>query len=214
MTRFYPVYLDARRRRCIVIGGGAVAEQKVLALLDAGAHVTVISPEVSPGLGELEAQGRIQVRRRPYAPGDLRGAFLAIAAAGDRAAHRAAWAEAEQERVLLNAVDDPPHCHFIAPAVHRQGDLAVAVSTGGKSQALGVRVRDRLAALLGPEYAVFLEMLGDLRAEVAAREPDPARRTALWYRLVDSDALEHLRRGETAGARRLLRELLDDATRG
>lgn len=115
--------------------------------------------------------------------------------------------------MLLNAVDDPSHCHFISPAVHRQGDLAVAVSTGGKSPALGVRVRDRLAALLGPEYAVFLEMLGDLRPQVAAREPDPARRTALWYRLVDSDALEHLRRGEAAGARQLLRALLDDGTR-
>jgi len=210
-ARWYPVSLDLAGREAVVVGGGAAAEQKVLALLDAGARVTVISPRPTPRLRELAAQARIRLLRRSYARGDLRGAFLAIAAPEDRAVTRAVWEEAEEGRVLLNAVDDLPHCHFIAPAVHRQGDLTVAVSTGGKSPALGVRVRNRLRALLGPEYAAFLELLGELRAEVAAREPDPARRAALWYRLVDSEALERLRRGDADGARRCLASLLEAA---
>ncbi len=209
MAAFYPVSLNLEGRPCVVLGGGPIAEQKVINLLEAGARVTVISPEVTPRLDGLEAQGTVRITRRPYRRGDLYGAFLAIAAGEDRAPNREIWEEAEQERVLLNAVDDTPHCHFIAPAIFRQGDLSVAVSTAGKSPALGVRVRDRIGALIGPEYAAFLDLLGGLRAEVAAREPDPARRTRLWYRIVDSDALEHLRRGDVPGAHRRVASLLD-----
>jgi siroheme synthase-like protein len=211
--RYYPVSLDLRGRAAVVIGGGPVVEQKVFGLLEAGARVRVVSPDVTPRLCDLEARGRITIWRKPYARGDLRGAFLAIAASGDRALNREVWDEAEQERVLLNAVDDPAHCHFIAPAIYRQGDLTVAVSTAGKSPALAVRVRDRLRGVLGREYAILLDLLGRLRPEVAAREPDPMLRTALWYRLVDSGALEHLRRGDVDGARRCLAAVLDAARR-
>lgn len=212
MAAFYPIYLDLRGRLCAVVGGGTIAEQKVAGLLAAGAHVTVIASCLTPHLEALEAQGAVRVVRRPYRRGDLRGAFLAIAADEDRAANPQIWDEAEGEHVILNAVDDTPYCHFIAPAIFRQGDLAVAISTAGKSPALGVRLRDRIGATIGPEYAAFLDLLGGLRAEVAAREPDPARRTPLWYRLVDSDAIEFLRRGDVDGARRRLLELLDALT--
>ncbi|HEV8304556.1 MAG TPA: siroheme synthase CysG [Gemmatimonadales bacterium] len=181
----YPAFLVLRERRCVVVGGGAVAEQKVTGLLEAGARVTVVSPAVSPRLDELAAAGAIAIRRRPYRRGDLAGAFLAIAATDDRAVNRHVWTEAEAAGVLLNAVDDAPHCSFVAPAVHRQGDLAVAVSTAGKSPALAVRLRDRIAGLVGPEYGALLDHLGDLRPEVARRIRDPRARTRFWYRLVD-----------------------------
>ncbi|HEY8551858.1 MAG TPA: uroporphyrinogen-III C-methyltransferase, partial [Thermaerobacter sp.] len=108
-------------------------------------------------------------------------------------------------------VDDPPHCSFILPAVHRQGDLVVAIGTGGKSPALATRLRDRLARELGPEYATWIALLGSMRPAVAARIPDPDRRRALWYRMVDSEGLALVRRGDVAGARRLLEALLDAA---
>ncbi len=206
---FYPVFLDLRGRRAVVIGGGAVAEQKVLGLLSAGAHVTVVSPETTPRLAELAAAGGIDLRRRPYRSGDLAGAWLAIAGTDDRAANAQVWAEAEREGVLLNAVDDLDHCSFIAPAIHREGDITVAVSTSGKSPALAARLRQRVARLVGPAEARLCELLGELRPELAARVPDPHARTALWYRIVDSDVIEFVRRGDDDGARRRMDELVE-----
>ena len=206
---FYPVFLNLRGRRAVVIGGGAVAEQKVLGLLSAGAHVTVVSPETTPRLAELAAAGEIDLRRRPYRSGDLAGARLAIAGTDDRAANATVWAEAEREGVLLNAVDDLDHCSFIAPAIHREGDITVAVSTSGKSPALAARLRQRVARLVGPAEARLCELLGELRPELAARVPDSGARTALWYRIVDSDVIEFVRRGDDDGAHRRMDELVE-----
>lgn len=207
---FYPVFLDLRGRRAVVIGGGAVAEQKVLGLLAAGAHVTVVSPETTPRLAELAVAGGIDLRRRPYRSGDLAGAWLAIAGTDDRAANARVWAEAEREGVLLNAVDDLDHCSFIAPAIHREGDITVAVSTAGKSPALAARLRQRVARLIGPAEARLCELLGELRPELAARVPDSRVRTTLWYRIVDSDVIEYVRRGDMEGARERIEDHLHD----
>ena len=208
MTAFYPVFLDLRGRRAVVIGGGAVAEQKVHGLIAAGAHVTLVSPETTPAVADLARRGAIELRRRPYRPGDLAGAWLAIAASDDRAVNEAAWAEAERVGVPLNAVDDLEHCSFIAPAIHREGDITVAVSTGGKSPALAVRLRQRIARLVGRAEARLCALLGELRPELAERVPDARARTALWYEIVDSDVIEFVRRGDVEGARRRIEELL------
>ena len=203
---FYPVFLNLRGRRAVVIGGGAVAEQKVLGLLSAGAHVTVVSPETTPRLAELAAAGGIDLRRRLYRSGDLAGAWLAIAGTDDRAANAQVWAEAEREGVLLNAVDDLDHCSFIAPAIHREGAITVAVSTSGKSPALAARLRQRVARLVGPAEARLCELLGELRPELAARVPDSHERTALWYRIVDSDVIEFVRQRDDEIGRASCRE--------
>lgn len=208
MSPFYPVFLDLRGRRAVVIGGGAVAEQKVRGLVAAGAHVTVVSPDVTPALGALVRRNAIEHRRRPYRRGDLKGAWLALAATDDRGTNGAVWAEAEQLGVPLNAVDDLEHCSFIAPAVHREGDITVAVSTGGKSPALAVRLRQRIARLVGRAEARLCELLGELRPELAERVPDARARTALWYAIVDSDVIDFVRRGDVEGARRRIDELV------
>ena len=209
MSRYYPVLLDVGGRPCLVIGGGEVAEAKARGLLACGARVTLIAPAVTSGLRNLAAAGRIHWVQRDYRPGDLEGFMLAIAATDSPAVNRRVWQEAEERRIWLNAVDDPDHCSFILPAVHRQGDLVLAVSTGGKSPALAARLRDRLAARLGPEYARWLELLGRLRPEVTRRVPDPDARKALWYRIVDSDALDRLRAGDAAGALATVRALIE-----
>jgi len=213
---FYPVFLQLQGRRGVVVGGGAVAEQKVVGLLEAGARVTVVSPDLTWKLEDLAATGAIELRRRGYRRGDLEveGAFLAIAATDDRRVNADVWAEAEQGGILLNAVDDLPHCSFIAPAVHRAGDIAVAVSTGGKSPALAVRLREQIGTLIGQEHAEFLDLLGELRPTVAARVPDPKVRTRLWYEIVDSDAVEYVRRRDRAGARRRIEEMVARAVSG
>ena len=204
--RYYPVALDLAGRRCVVIGGGPLAEQKVLGLRDAGARVTVISPSLTPALDELDRRHAIDVRRRHYRWGDLKDAFLAIAAGEDRSANPAVWAEAEDLGIPLNAVDDVPHCSFIAPAIHREGDITVTVSTAGKSPAMAVRLRERIARVIGRADAQLLDLLGELRPEVARRIPDHARRARLWYEIVDS--------GETSrgGIEAIVRRYeLDDA---
>ena len=208
MTAFYPVFLDLRGRRAVVIGGGAVAEQKVHGLVGAGAHVTVVSTDVTPALGALARRNAIEHKRRPYRRGDIKGAWLAIAATDDRGTNGAVWAEAEQLGVPLNAVDDLEHCSFIAPAVHREGDITVAVSTAGKSPALAVRLRQRIARLVGRAEARLCELLGELRPGLAERVPDTPARTALWYRIVDSDVIDFVRRGDVEGARRRIDELV------
>jgi uroporphyrin-III C-methyltransferase / precorrin-2 dehydrogenase / sirohydrochlorin ferrochelatase len=200
MTAFYPVFLDLRGRRAVVIGGGSVAEGKVRGLVAAGAHVTVVSPAVTPALGALVRRNAIELKRRPYRRGDLAGAWLVIAAV-NRSVSEAVWAEAEQLGVPLNAVDDIEHCSFIAPAVHREGDITVAVSTAGKSPALAVRLRQRIARLVGRAEARLCELLGELRPELAEQVPDARARTALWYAIVDSDVIDFVRRGDIEGAR-------------
>ena len=208
---FYPVNLSLCGRRCVVVGGGTIAEQKVKGLLQVGANVTVISPTATNPIRELAELGKLTLKPRRYRRGDLRGAFLAIGTTEDQDLNRRLWRAAERRGVLLNAVDDTPHCHFIAPSIHRQGDLAISISTAGKSPALAVRLRQRIARMIGPEYGEWLDLLGSLRAEIAARVPDQAARTSLWFRIADSEGIEALRRGDVAAARSRIASLVDAA---
>ncbi len=210
---YYPIYLNLQGRQCVVIGGGQVAEGKVRGLLAAEGCVWVISPTLTPALDQLARQLRLSHVKRTYQPGDLAGAFLAISATDDPAVNEQVWQEASARNVLVNVVDDTPHCNFIAPAILRQGDLAVAISTGGKAPALAVRLREQIERLVGPEHARFLELAGSLRERLAEQRPDFGERRALWYQLVDSDVIDLLRRGEEAAARRRMAEIMGVAPR-
>ena len=205
---YYPVLLDLRGRRVVVIGGGTVAEGKVAPLIEAGADVTVIAPVLTPGLSFTVRERKLTHLARQYAPGDLIDAHLAIAATDDPEVNHAAHAEAEGRRIPINVVDDPPYCGFILPSIMRQGDLVVAVSTSGNAPALAVRIRERLERELGEEYGQFLELAGSIRVPLAARFPDFQIRKRLWYRLVDSDVLALLRAGDAARARERIDEIM------
>lgn len=207
MNAYYPVMLDLRGKRCVVIGGGWGTAERVRALAESGADVTLICSEPVEG---LEGIG-VRHLKREYQTGDLEGAFLVIACPADKSRNSEVWDEAEARNIPVNAVDDAPYCTFIFPAVHRQGDLVVTVSSGGKSPALASRIRDRIAQELGPEYAELLNILGDLREEVIRRFPGFKRRREIWYRLVDSDALQHVKSGDREAALRTLRSILDAA---
>jgi siroheme synthase-like protein len=139
---FYPVSLDLGGRPCVVVGGGIVAQRRVEALLDADAAVTVVSPELTPALGDLARGGRIRHVPRTYSPGDLAGAALAFAAADDATVTPALACEARERGIWVNAADDPAHCDFILPGVVRRGVLTVAVGSGGASPALTRALRE------------------------------------------------------------------------
>ena len=211
---YYPIYLNLQNRLVVVIGGGKVAEGKVEGLLATAARVRVVSPALTPALEQLVGDQRVEHLARAYRPGDLAEAFLAISATDDSAVNEKVWLEANARNVLLNVVDDTPHCNFIAPAILRQGDLAVAISTSGKAPALAVRLREQIEPLVGPEHARFLELAGSLRERLADQIPSFAERRALWYQLVDSDVLDLLRRGDEAAAQARMTEIMGVAPEG
>ena len=205
----YPIFLtDLRSRRCVVIGGNSEAERKVEGLLAAKASVTVISETLTDKLAEWADQQHFTWLSRACRPGDLQGAWLAIAVVGDNALATRLKEEAERYGVLLNVADDAPHSNFVHGAVMRRGPLAVAISTSGCSPALAARIRMQLEEAFGPEYADFLELAADLRQPVSEREPGFEARKELWQALLDSDVLDLLRQGQRAEARRLAARLV------
>ncbi|WP_018466818.1 precorrin-2 dehydrogenase/sirohydrochlorin ferrochelatase family protein [Calidithermus timidus] len=201
--------LDLRDRPVLFVGGGWETETKVRGLLGVGARVTLLSPGEHPGLEPLVQEGRLSWLRRGYQRGDLGGFCLVISHPADQSLNAEVAREARERGIWLNAVDDPAHCDFILPAVHRQGELVIAVSTSGVAPALGVRIKQRLAREYGPEYAEYLRLLRPFRAIVAETFPDDFEaRKAAWYRMIDSPALELAARGEVQAARAVLLEAL------
>ncbi len=157
----YPIFLDLSGRRCVVVGGWAVANRKARKLLQARAEVVVVSPEVRPELESVASE----VHRRPYREGDLEGAFLAFATTDSREANAAVAREAEERGVPVNVADEPTEGSFVLPSVLRRGRLQVAVSTGGASPVLAREVRDGLEGLFGPEWAGLVEEVRAARRE-------------------------------------------------
>lgn len=165
---YYAVLLDLTGRRCVMIGGGVIAERRVDALVTAGAHVIVISPRLTPALLALAGEGRIEHEPRRYREGDLAGADLAFVATDAGEVNAAVAREARERQVWINAADDPVRCTFILPALVRRGDLTVAVATGGSSPALARAIREELDAYLTDDYATLAAIAAEVRREIRA----------------------------------------------
>jgi siroheme synthase-like protein len=197
-NRLYPIFLDLEGRRCLVVGGGRVAERKAAALLDAGARVSVVAPRIDPVLMRRAEAGDLTVEVRPFAEGDLDGAVLVIAATDDEAVNQAVWQATRLRGVLCNVVDKPGQCDFHVPAVLRRGRLQVAFSTNGQAPAVGATLRDAVDATFGETFERVVESGAALRDRIRQRHPDDARRRMdLQARLMDREALlEALRSGD------------------
>jgi precorrin-2 dehydrogenase/sirohydrochlorin ferrochelatase len=191
--KYYPMFVRLTGRRCLVVGGGALAAGKARSLIDAGAQVTVISPCLCDELQKLAETGRITHEKRSYESADAGGYFLAFSAAGDDAIDERVAADAEAAGVLVNVVDRTSLCDFIAPAVVRRDDLVIAISTSGASPALAKRLRRQLEDELGPEYALALQLLGRLRARLKDTATPSSERARIFAKLVDSPLLDLLR---------------------
>ena len=207
--QYYPVSLNLTERATVVIGGGAIAEGKVRGLLEADAHVTLIAPEVTPALGELAAERKITWEQRSYQQGDLQGAALVISATDEREVNHRVWEEARERGILINVVDDPPYCDFIAPAIVRRGDISLSISTNGKMPALAAHLRRELEKSFGEEYTRLLELTTPMRAQLATQQLDYTVRQQLWRKLFEeTELIDLVRRGETEAARSLAMEVL------
>ncbi len=208
---YYPVFIDLNGRRCLVIGGGPVAERKVEGLLAAGASVTVISPALNARLDRLASEGRIRYVGRDYAPGDLAGYQLAFVATDDGLVSPAVAREGQAGGVWVNAADDPAWCDFILPAVVRRGALVVAVSTGGASPALTRAIRDELEAYFTADYAALAEVVAEVRRELKEGERPPDAEG--WRRALDADLRRLVAEGRREEAKAHLLERLGAAVR-
>ncbi len=206
----YPVQLLVAGRRCVVVGAGRVAARKVEALLEAGAAVHVVAPEVGPEVRAWHAAGRLTLAERAFRPSDLDGAWLATAATGDPEVNRAVFEAGEARRVWVNAADDPANCSFTLPSVVRRGDVVIAIATGGRSPALAAHLKARLAAEIGPEYEVLLDLLSAARE--AMRAAGRSTEDADWQRAFDSGMLDLIRAGRTAEAKELLEACLSSSS--
>lgn len=203
---YYPIYLNMQGRRCLVIGGGAVAERKIAALLEAGAVPTVVSPAITDAIARWAKDHSVELIARGYRSSDLTEHELAFVATDDGAVNEQVYSDGRRLGVWVNAADDPAHCDFILPSVLRRGDLTVAVSSGGTSPALSRTIREELEIYFTEEYELLVKMASEARAQLQARGLSLPFET--WRRALSGEVRQLLMRGDVARAKaRLLRDL-------
>ena len=206
MPTFYPVFLNLTGRRCVIIGGGQIAEGKISKLLDSGAKIIVISPDATQGIRSFAERGQIELDLRKYQEGDLQGAFLVIAATNDRVVNQEIFEEAEKQGILLNAVDDMPRCSFIAPSIVEKGPVTVAISTGGASPALARKLRENMEVSSALDWADATGVLSKARQIIKDKQiaVDPQR----WQCCMTDELLTMIQAGHENEALDLLMDLL------
>ena len=204
--RYYPLFLDIIGQRCVIVGGGLVAERKIGRLLECGAAVEIVSRELIPVLAALKAAGKFRHHETDYEETLIRGAFLVIGATDNGAINSRVAADARRMGIPVNIVDDPGLCNFILPSLVARGDLAIAVSTGGRSPALAKKVRQELEKIYGPEYEALTDILGKLRRKVLSAAP-PSLNQEKFQAVVHSNILELVRLQQWPEVERLIKEL-------
>lgn len=203
LPTYYPVFLNISGKKCVVVGGGQVALRKVRTLLEHKAKVEIISPDPCSELGQLAESKEIYILPRKYRAGDLKGAFVAIAAANDRETNLRVAEEARRNAVLVNVADDAKNSDFILPSYLRQGYITIAISTGGRSPALARKIRTRLEKDFGDEYASLALLIDEVRAELKRQEIKV--NGDAWQEALDLDLLTDLvKRGDNEKAKAIL----------
>lgn len=194
----FPAFLKLAGRRCVVVGAGPIAEEKIGSLLRAGAKIQVVAPEATDRVQAWARARKIRWHARAFRSADLSGAFLVVAATSSPALHARIYRQARRSGVLCNVVDDPAHCDFYYGAVVRRGELQIAISTGGHSPALAQRLRKKLEKEIGAEYERFVTTLGAARKRLFAKSISPARRKALLHALASKTSFEKFTRRRRA----------------
>ncbi len=198
-TPFYIACLKLTGRRCLVVGGGDVALEKVEGLLACDGDVTVVAPDAVDAIDDLAREGSITWDRRAYSgPAELEGTFMVIASTDDTDVNIGIYEDAEKRAMLVNVVDVPPLCNFILPAIVRTGPLAIAISTAGASPALAKRIKAEIADEYGEPYARLAELLNEVRGWAKGNLPTYQDRKVFFESIVNGqpDPVELLRTGD------------------
>jgi len=182
-TPLFPIFLKLSRRRCLVVGAGKTAEEKIPALLRCGGAVTVVAPAATRTIQALASEKKLVWEPRRFESRDLDGIFLAVVATSSKALNRTVFEQAQQKQVLCNVVRDRAFCDFYSPAVVRRGPLQIAISTAGHSGALAQRLRRQLESQFGPEWESWLRWLGEARSSLYDDPLNPRRRRTMLHRL-------------------------------
>lgn len=186
-----------------------MASRKIRSLLQCGAKVKVVAPQILPDVESLACEPRLTLIRREFEEADLDGVFMVFCATDQDDVNAAIARLCEERGILVNVVDKPEVCTFIVPSVLRRGPLAIAVSTGGNSPLWARRVRELLESVITDEYGEFTEMLGAVRDLVKRAYPDDiARRQQVFESIVDSDILELLRSGQKEKAKERMEQCI------
>jgi precorrin-2 dehydrogenase / sirohydrochlorin ferrochelatase len=192
-VKYYPLFLDITDKRCVVTGGGDVAERKVARLLDFGARVVVVGKTLTPGLEALKKEGKIGHIASEYNKAVIDDAFLIIGATDRDDINAKISRDVKEKGILVNIVDDPDKCDFILPSLIKQGDLLIAISTGGKSPAIARKLREEMEQLFGTEYQTLLEVMGQLREKLVVKGRSSDENKHLFEAVVHSDILKHIK---------------------
>lgn len=191
MTTYYPAFINLCGKKCIVVGGGKVAERKIASLLRTEAEVTVISPDLTATLEKHKRHGRIKHIKRGYRKGDLKNAFLVIAATSDEKINSRVSRDAP---FLVNVVDRPELANFIVPSVVNRGPMTIAISTSGASPAMAKAVRKELELLYNKDFGHFIAFLRQLRKKAMMHIPDNKKRERLLKEATSKEILSILRK--------------------
>jgi precorrin-2 dehydrogenase/sirohydrochlorin ferrochelatase len=206
-VKYYPIYLDVSGKRCVVVGGGDVAERKVMKLIECDAEVIVVSSVVTLGLQEMIEGNIIHHVSDDYESGYIKGAFIVVGATDRDEVNEQIYRDSQDMGILVNIVDDPKRCDFIVPSIVRRGDLAIAISTGGKSPIMARRLREDLEKTYGPEYGILLDIMGALREKMIMRGESPENNKNLFEFILDSGIIEYIRNKEWGRVKEMLYDL-------
>ena len=198
----FPMFLKLAGRRCLVVGGGTVAEGKIASLLGTGAKVIVVAPDVTDKVSWWASIGEVEWLARDISPAELEGVFLVVAATSHPEMNDLVFREAQNRGILCNVVDDPERCDFYYPAVLRRGQLQIAISTGGLSPALAQRLRRELEQQFAPGYGEWLEELGEARRHLFRTPLDESHRRRWLHRMASRESFESFLQRRPAGGRR------------
>jgi precorrin-2 dehydrogenase / sirohydrochlorin ferrochelatase len=204
-VNYYPAFLNLHGKKAVVVGGGNIAERKIFSLLKAGAKVTVISPAITARLSKEKIKKNIEHIARCYRKGDLRESVLVIAATDDPSVNTQVAKDAPS---LVNVVDVPKECSFIAPSIIKRGPLTIAISTGGISPAFSKTIRQELEKIYGPEIGKYLDFVKGMRKKALAGISDTKKRSRFLKDLASDNILQSLRKEGLRTVRKVVEEKL------
>jgi len=207
---YYPIFVDLRDQDVVVVGGGEVAERKIKNLLTQGCRIFISSPRLTPYLKELVECGTLRLIDPDSLDESLDTVFMVIAATDDPALNSRIASKAKERSILVNSVDQPRDCTFIMPSVVKAGALQIAISTGGKSPALAKKIRCELEDTFGPEYSLFVELLGIIRRELLSKGKPSSDNKLIFERLVNSRLVDLIKDRDIEGVKRSLSSLLGE----
>jgi precorrin-2 dehydrogenase/sirohydrochlorin ferrochelatase len=205
--KYYPVYFNITNRMCVVVGGGDIAERKIARLLECGASVVVVGKKLGPKLVDMKSEGKIKHIAGDYQEKHIRNAFLVIGATDRDDVNERIYRDAKRNGIPANIVDDPGRCDFILPSIFQQGDLQIAISTGGKSPALAKRLRLEMEKNYGPEYKTLLDIMGAVREKVITKGRPSEENKELFESLLNSDILRHIQEKNISKVKKIVNDL-------